>query len=131
MNYNIIDYLKDNDLDNIKEIKISEKDIFVLKFDYYFDSLEIEGAKAYAEEEAEELASDEEFYEDFVLPYLSDTAVDNVEDIVIDISEELDLEYQLISFDIDVEENNYNTFIVAFYEKDKDFDLEDYITEII
>lgn len=131
MNCNIIDYLKDNDLDNIKEIKISEKDIFVLKFDYYFDSLEIEGAKAYAEEEAEELASDEEFYEDFVLPYLSDTAVDNVEDIVIDISEELDLEYQLISFDIDVEENNYNTFIVAFYEKDKDFDLEDYITEII
>lgn len=131
MNYNIIEYLKDNDLDNIKEIKISEKDIFVLKFDYYFDSLEIEGAKAYAEEEAEELASDEEFYEDFVLPYLSDTAVDNVEDIVIDISEELDLEYQLISFDIDVEENNYNTFIVAFYEKDKDFDLEDYITEII
>ncbi|WP_142414747.1 hypothetical protein [Hathewaya massiliensis] len=131
MNCNIIDYLKDNDLDNIKEIKISEKDIFVLKFDYYFDSLEIEGAEAYAEEEAEELASDEEFYEDFVLPYLSDTAVDNVEDIVIDISEELDLEYQLISFDIDVEENNYNTFIVAFYEKDKDFDLEDYITEII
>lgn len=131
MKHSIIDYLKENDLDDIQEIKISEKDIFVLKFDYYFDSLEVEGAKAYAEEEADESTSDDEFYEDFVLPYLSDTAVDNVEDIVRDISEDLDLEYQLISFDIDVEENNYNTFIVAFYEKDKDFDLEDYITEII
>lgn len=131
MNRNIINYLKENDLDNIKEIKISEKDVFILKLDYYFDSLEIEGARAFAEEEAEEGISDEEFYEEYILPYLSDTAVDNVEDIVRDISEEFDLEYQLISFDIDVEENDYNTFIVAFYEKEKDFDLEDYISEII
>ncbi|MFX0548810.1 hypothetical protein ACOAKC_05675 [Hathewaya histolytica] len=131
MKSKIIDYLNDNDLDDIKEIKVSEKDIFVLKLNYYFDSLEIEGANSYAKDECEEGEESVEFYEDFILPYLSDSAVDNVEDIVRDVCEELDLEYQLISFDIDAEESEYNTFIIAFYERDKEFDLEDYITEII
>ncbi|AWZ48119.1 hypothetical protein C3495_04510 [Clostridiaceae bacterium 14S0207] len=131
MKYKILNYLMENDLEDLEQIKISEKDTLVIKLNYYFDDLEKEGAEAYADEECVEGKDSYEYYEDYVIPYLSDIAVDNVDDIVRDIAEELDLEYQLLSFDIDLEDYDMNSFVVAFYERDKEFELEDYITEII
>lgn len=127
----ILDYLSENDLDDLQEIRISKENIFVVKINYYFDELELQGAESYADEECAEGKASYEYYEEYVIPYLSDMAIDNVEDIIKDISEDLDLEYELISFDLDPEDYEINSFVVAFYKDEDDFELEDYITEIL
>ncbi|WP_072902529.1 hypothetical protein [Hathewaya proteolytica] len=131
MKKEILSYLEENDLDDIKEIKISKEDVYVVRMNYYFDEVEVEGAEAYADAECEEGNHDFGYYDDYFIPYLSDIAIDNVEDIIRDLSEDLNLQYQLLSFDMDMEEYQYNTFVVAFYHEGLEFDLEDYITEIL
>lgn len=134
MKKEILSYLEENDLDDVAEVTISRKNTFVVKMNYYFDDLEVEGAQAYADEECKEEKDSYDYYDEYFIPYLSDMAIDNVEEIVKDLSEDFEIEYQLLSFDMDMEEYQYNTFVVAFYSEkgeDGDFDLEDYITEIL
>ena len=50
INNEIQDILIDNDLDNIEELS-KYKECIVMKFDYIFDDIELEGAESYADEE--------------------------------------------------------------------------------
>ncbi|MCR1933612.1 hypothetical protein [Clostridium tepidum] len=120
----IIDYLNDNNIYNVEEIEYNE-DIFPIKIYYEFDEEEILAAKTYAEEEnSKENMEDEE--EDLYKPYLNDIANDNINDILEDLKEELDIEAQYVCYD-DTVDNGVNEFIVVFYEKGRNIDIDEII----
>ncbi|HDK7137930.1 TPA: hypothetical protein PTV74_001699 [Clostridium botulinum] len=123
----IIDYLNDNDIYNIEEIEYNE-DVFPIKIYYEFDEEEILAAKTYAEEEdSKENIEDGEEEEDLLYkPYLNDISRDNVEDILEELKEDLDIEAQYICYD-DAVDNGVNEFIVVFYEKGKNVDIDEII----
>jgi len=125
----IINYIEENDLEDIKELKSSDE-LVILKFNYVFDKFEIESAEAFADGECTEKHS-EEWYYDFYLPYLSDIAIDNVEEIIEECVEYKNTEYQLIALDLSPEQQEENTFMVAFYREGINVELEDYLMEII
>ena len=127
--YGIINYIEENDLEDIKEIKITDE-LVILKFNYLFDKFEIESAEAFADEECTDKHS-EEWYYDFYLPYLSDIAIDNVEEIIEECAEDRKLEYQLIALDLSPEQQEESVFMAAFYHKGINVELEDYLIEII
>ena len=129
MNKNeIIEILNDNDLDNVEEIPKKE-DCVIVKFTYYFDEVELEGAKAYADEEGND-ANKDEWYEEYFLPYLNDMAIDNVNDIVDEISEDMDLDYEMLSFELSQEEYEGMNFLVAFYNEELPVDIDVLILEL-
>lgn len=125
----IIKFLIENDLSDVEELKYKE-DITVLRFFYDFDKEEIEAAKAYSNEESDYDAESSEWYSEYFIPYLSDIAIDNVNDIVEDTMEEFEAEAQFVSFDIDVNNYQYNEFIAVFYNEGNKVDLDEVMDEL-
>jgi len=109
----IIEILEDNALENITEVKKHDH-CFIIKFSYEFDELEIEGAREFANEDCEEKREGEQWYEEYFLPYLNDTAIDNINDIVDEISEDYDS----------------MNFLVAFYREVLPVDIDELIMEL-
>ena len=97
-NKKIINFLEECDLEDVKD-KSFDKSKSIFNFTYYFDDLELESASEYANDECEEEKQSESWYYDYLLPYLTDFAMDNVEDVINDCSEEMDLNYELICYE--------------------------------
>lgn len=125
----IVQYLIKNGLDDIQELSCNDEAI-VLRFFYDFDDEELSAAKAYANDESEEEAESDKWYYDCFLPYLSDLSVDNVGEIIEDLMEEVNLEAQYTTYELDKENYDYNEFVAAFYEKGKDVDLDKILDEL-
>ncbi len=125
----IIEILEDNGVDDI-EIIDTRDNIIVLRFFYDFDEDEIKAAKAYANDMSKDKNDVKSYTEDFIIPYLSDIAVDNVGDIIEDIMEDLHIESQFISYDIDNEDYTYNEFTAVFYEKNIKIDFDKILEEL-
>lgn len=125
----IIKILSKNNLNSIEELPYND-DTLVVRFFYEFDEEEIEAAKAYASDESEDEENGDEWYEEFFLPYLNDLAVDNVGEIVEDIMEDLNIDAQFVSYEMDEEEYSYNEFIAAFSQKDKLKEIEEILEEL-
>lgn len=124
----LIAYLEENGIEEIEELKAKE-DLVVLRAFYDFDEDEIKAATAYANDEESDEDSDE-WREEYYLPYLNDVAVDNMGSIIEDALEEFDVEGQFASYDVEKENSDYCEFIVAFFAKDKDYDLDEVIDEL-
>ncbi|MDF2880860.1 MAG: hypothetical protein K0R54_1417 [Clostridiaceae bacterium] len=125
----IIEILDDNDLGDV-EIIDSKENIIVVRFFYDFDEDEIKAAKAYANDMCKDKNDIKSYVEDFVGPYLSDIAVDNVGDIIEEIMENLKIEAQFISYDIDSEDYTYNEFTAVFYEKNTKIDMDKILEDL-
>ena len=125
----IIEFLKNNDLTEIVEIEY-KKGTIAFKFKYYYDNVEMEAATSYANEEGNFEQEKEDWYEEFFLPYLSDIAADNVEDIMEECTEKLDIEYEFIGCDISQDEYEFNEFAVVFYSKDANIEIDDILMEL-
>jgi len=125
----IINFLNKNELSEISEIQY-KKGTIALKFKYYYDDVEMEAATSYANEEGNFKQNEEEWYEEFFLPYLSDIAADNVEDIMEECAEEMEIEYEFIGCDISQEAYEYNEFAVVFYEEDSNIEIDDILIEL-
>ncbi|MGH4121663.1 MAG: hypothetical protein ACREV6_01800 [Clostridium sp.] len=125
----IINFLKINDLSDIAEIQY-KKDTIALKFKYYYDEVEMEAATCYANEEGDFKKDKEEWYEEYFLPYLSDIAADNVEDIMEECSQQMKIEYEFIGCDISEDAYEFNEFAVVFYGEDADIDIDDILLEL-
>lgn len=128
---NITEMLIENGLSEITEILIDEEKC-VLEFFYDFDKEEIEGAKAYANEESDLDEESDEWRTDYYIPYLLDIAKDNVDSIVEDICEELELSGKALEVEIDANTLDYMKFKAAFcieeYEGDLEALLNDYLS---
>jgi len=125
----IINFLKQNDLKDIIEIEY-KKETIALKFKYIYDDVEMEAATSYANEEGDFKQNKEDWYEEFFLPYLSDIAADNVEDIMEECTEKMEIEYEFIGCDISQDEYEFNEFAVVFYDKDSNIDIDDILIEL-
>jgi hypothetical protein len=125
----IIEILEKNELSEIQEIEYKE-DAVVLRFFYDFDSDETEAARAYANDESEDEENGDEWYEEFFLPYLNDLAVDNVGEAIEEIMEQLNIDAQYVSYEMDEEEYSYNEFIAAFFPKGKEVEIEQVLDEL-
>lgn len=121
----VIEYLVDNDLSEVEELAYADKDVVALRFYYDFDDEEISAAEAYADDESEEDRESEKWNNEFFIPYLSELAVDTVGQVMEDLMEELDLEAQFTSYEVDAEEPDYTEFIAIFYPKNKDVEIEE------
>lgn len=122
----LVEFLNENNLEFVDIIK-DEKDFTVFRMSYEFDQLEKQGAKAYADEECEDGDEDEWNY-DFYLPYLNDTAVDNVTDILEEFCDG-QFEFQFIAFDVPAEDDTFNDFVCEISVKGLDVDLEEFLLE--
>lgn len=125
----IINILEKNELSQIEEIEYKEGAL-VLRFFYDFDDEEIEAARAYANDESEDEENGDTWYEEFFLPYLNDLAVDNVGEVIEEIIDELQLDAQFVSYEMDEEEYSYNEFIATFFPKDKGVEIEQVLEEL-
>ncbi|MGH4118735.1 hypothetical protein [Clostridium sp.] len=125
----IINFLKQNGLSDLAEIKY-KNDTIALKFKYYYDEIEMEAATSFANEEGDFKQNKEDWYEEYFLPYLSDIAADNVEDIMEECAEELGIEYEFIGCDISEDDYEYNEFAVVFYGKDADIEIDDILMQL-
>jgi hypothetical protein len=122
-------FLEENGLDFIEEVE-RKGNLYIFKFKYVFDSLELEGAESYANEESNKENDDAEWLDEYYLPYLNDIAIDNVEDIMEDALEEFDLNYEFVSFELSSQEDNYIDFVVVFSKDDIDVNIDDLILEM-
>jgi hypothetical protein len=125
----IMQVLEKNEFSQIEEIEYKEGTI-VLRFFYDFDEDEIEAAKAYSNDESEDEENGDTWYEEFFLPYLFDLAVDNAGEVIEEIMEELDLDAQFVSYEMDEEEYSYNEFIAVFSPKGKGLEIEQVLDEL-
>lgn len=125
----ILDFLLDNGLEEVEELS-SDNEVVALRFFYDFDEDELKAAEAYANDECEEEAESDSWYEEFFLTYLNELAVDSTGEIIEDLMEELELEAQYMSYELDKENYEYSEFIAVFYEKGKDVDLDEILEKI-
>jgi hypothetical protein len=125
----IINFLKQNGLSDLDEIKY-KNDTIALKFKYYYDEIEMEAATSFAGDEGDFNQNKEEWYEEYFLPYLSDIAADNVEDIMEECTEELGIEYEFIGCDISEDDYEFNEFAVVFYGKDAGIEIDDILMQL-
>lgn len=127
--HEITEFLEENNLNYIEILK-EEKGLLILSLSYKFDNVEKEAAKAFADEEYDSNDKDEWNY-DFYLPYLNDIAVDNITDILEECTEEENINYQFIAYDVPVDSADYNDFLISFTEEEIEINLEDYLMEIM
>ncbi|SFD37562.1 hypothetical protein [Clostridium uliginosum] len=126
----IMDYLEENGLSEIEEVKTTD-DFLVIKFFYDFDKEEIEAAESYAKEESDFEAESEEWYSEFYIPYLKDIAIDNVEGIMEDLMEDLELEGKFKHMEIEASNCGYLKFVSAFSSDDNEIDLEEVLNDYV
>ncbi|AQR96847.1 hypothetical protein [Clostridium saccharoperbutylacetonicum] len=124
----IIEYLEDNDLADVEEIK-QKSNYVIIKFYYDFDNEEISAAKAYSTEESDFEPETDEWYNECYIPYLRDIAVDNVESIIDEISDELEIEGKYKEFGMENVENGYYKFIAVFSDDLTDEEMEDVLND--
>lgn len=119
----VFEILEREGFDEVDEIEYKD-DIKVFNFFYIFDEAEIEAAKDYANENYDEGEGEDNWYNEFFLPYLTDIAGDNIKDIVDEICEENDLTGEFVLYEID--RDNYEqcevTLILGAGSKEIDVD---------
>ena len=87
----IISYLEDNGLYEVEELQKTD-DAVLVKFYYDFDEDEKSAARSYAKDECDYEEESDEWFSEYYNPYLTDMAIDNVESILEDLSEEFEIE---------------------------------------
>ena len=126
----IIDFLLDNGLSEIEELKTDE-DVVVIKCYYDFDKEEISAARAYANEESDAEEESDEWYKDWFFSYLYDIAKDNVGEVLEEIEEEFEVSsmYKIIANE--ASNSEYSKFVTIFCKEDFEGDLEDILKDYI
>lgn len=125
----IVKYLKESNLTDIEEVEYKEG-VYVLRFFYDFDPAEIKAASAYAKDESGEEEKSDIWYQEYFLPYLNDIAVDNIGELLQELTENEDFEAQFVSYDLDSENYEYNEVIAIFYDKALNIQIEDVLDSL-
>ncbi|GAA0721893.1 hypothetical protein GCM10008905_12810 [Clostridium malenominatum] len=127
-NKEIIDLLLDSDISEVEEIELENKDLSLLRIYYEFDDDEIEAAEGFANEEHEDATEEEK--EELFRAFLYDLALDVVSEAIEDIVDDLEIDCQFSSYELDEEEFGYAEFAAIFYPKGKEVDLDQILDEI-
>lgn len=125
----ILTSLEKEGFKEIDEIEYN-KQIKVFNFFYVFDEVELDAAKDFANENYDEANGEDEWYDEFFLPYLVDMASDNVRDTLEDICEELELTGEFILYEPDRESYEQMEFVLVMADQDVEFDVDEIVEEL-
>lgn len=115
--------------EEVDEIEYRDN-IKVFNFFYSFDEAELDSAKDYANQNYSEGEGEDQWYEEFFLPYLTDIAGDNIKDIVDEICEENDLSGEFVLYEIDRESYEQVEVTVALAVEGTNFDMEKILEDL-
>lgn len=125
----ILNSLEKEGFKEIDEIEYN-KQIKVFNFFYVFDEAELDAAKDYANGNYDEANGEDEWYDEFFLPYLVDIASDNVRDTLEDICEDLELSGEFIIYEPDRESYEQMEFILVMADQDVEFDIDEIVEKL-
>ncbi|WP_196001348.1 hypothetical protein [Clostridium sp. 1001271B_151109_B4] len=126
----IIKILKENDLSDIEVLKNTEEYVLV-NFYFDFDKDLQDAAKAYANEESKEEEFSSKWYSEYYFPYLYDFANDEVLEIIEEIIESLDIEGEMMAFQMTEKTSDYVQFMALFTEEESNIAIEEVVREYL
>ena len=126
----IVKILKENDLSDVEVLKNTEEYILV-NFYFDFDKDLQDAAKAYANEESKEEEFSAKWYSEYYFPYLYDFANDEVLEVIEEIIESLDLEGEMMAFQMTEKKSDYVQFMVLFTEEESNVAIEEVVREYL
>lgn len=107
----ILQFLLDNGLKSISQIRIGDKDNLNIKFRYEFNEYEVQAANAYVVDMMEELKDITK--QDLKTEFLKEIAVDEVNEILDEIKEEADIQNLICNIEKEcIMDKNYIEFII-------------------
>lgn len=124
----IVNYLEDNGLYEVEELQKTD-DAVLIKFYYDFDEDEKSAARSYAKDECDYEEESDEWFSEYYNPYLKDMAIDNVESILEDLSEEFEIECKYKNIVMQNGSNDSVEFIAAICDEMSEADLEDILND--
>ena len=126
----IVKILKENDLSDVEVLKNTEEYILV-NFYFDFDKDLQDAAKAYANEESKEEEFSAKWYSEYYFPYLYDFANDEVLEVIEEIIESLDLEGEMMAFQMTEKTSDYVQFMSLFTEEESNVAIEEVVREYL
>ena len=126
----IVKILKENDLSDVEVLKNTEEYILV-NFYFDFDKDLQDAAKAYANEESKEEEFSAKWYSEYYFPYLYDFANDEVLEVIEQVIETLDVEGEMMAFQMTEKTSDYVQVMALFTEEDSNVVIEDVVREYI
>lgn len=126
----IVKILKENDLSDVEILKNTEEYILV-NFYFDFDKDLQDAAKAYANEESKEEEFSAKWYSEYYFPYLYDFANDEVLEVIEEIIESLDLEGEMMAFQMTEKTSDYVQFMALFTEEESNVAIEEVVREYL
>lgn len=126
----IVKILKENDLSDVEVLKNTEEYILV-NFYFDFDKDLQDAAKAYANEESKEEEFSAKWYSEYYFPYLYDFANDEVLEVIEEIIESLDLEGEMMAFQMTEKTSDYVQFMALFTEEESNVAIEEFVREYL
>ncbi len=126
----IVKILKENDLSDVEVLKNTEEYILV-NFYFDFDKDLQDAAKAYANEESKEEEFSAKWYSEYYFPYLYDFANDEVLEVIEEIIESLDLEGEMMAFQMTEKTSDYVQVMALFTEEESNVAIEEVVREYL
>ena len=126
----IVKILKENDLSDVEVLKNTEEYVLV-NFYFDFDKDLQDAAKAYANEESKEEEFSAKWYSEYYFPYLYDFANDEVLEVIEEIIESLDLEGEMMAFQMTEKTSDYVQFMALFTEEESNVAIEEVVREYL
>lgn len=126
----IVKILKENDLSDVEVLKNTEEYILV-NFYFDFDKDLQDAAKAYANEESKEEEFSAKWYSEYYFPYIYDFANDEVLEVIEEIIESLDLEGEMMAFQMTEKTSDYVQFMALFTEEESNVAIEEVVREYL
>ena len=126
----IINILNDNGLSEVEELVAADK-YSLINFYFDFDKDLQDAAKAYANEESKEEEFSAKWYSEYYFPYLYDFANDEVLEVIEEIIESLDLEGEMMAFQMTEKTSDYVQFMALFTEEESNVAIEEVVREYL
>lgn len=127
--YRIINYLSTNGLSEVEEVSFNG-DGLALRFYYDFDDMEIEGAKACANDETDYEEDSNPWIMEGMIPYLDDIANDGVDEILEEVMEDFELLAKAEGYEIDPVNYSGKKFLAVFLPDDEELEVDDILEEL-
>jgi hypothetical protein len=125
----ILDCLNKEGLEEIDEIAY-KNNIFVFNFFYAFDSAELDAARAYADQNYNEAEGEENWNEEYFLPYLTEMAAENISDIIEEMCGNNNLVGEFMVYELERSRFEKCEFTIVIAEKGVQFDIEKIMDEL-
>ena len=126
----IINILKENDLSDVEVLK-NEEEYVLVNFYFDFDKDLQDAAKAYSNSESNEEEFSTAWYNEYYFPYLYDFANDEVLEVIEQVIETLDVEGEMMAFQMTEKTSDYVQVMALFTEEDSNVVIEDVVREYI